>query len=313
MKTPFIFLALALTATITMAQHTPFMQFSSLPLYYNPGYAGSVESPRLAFNQSILSPYLNASYLSYDQAIKRLHSGVGLVVRNGYNNYTMGTSDFSNSFDCGLAYAAKFNIGNRLAISPAVKIAYRRDDYKTSWFDKVSWSKGSTTYVSENADLSAGVVINTEKFHLGFAIDHINEPMVTTSVKYKIPKTFNIQMGYTFQKHRNSDFSLTTGLLYGKRTNDLALSASARYKCFVLGGGYQFRGYYNLLAGYYSKKCMIGYSVAPPLKNPYLKTYYAHELSVRYIFSPPKDEKLISDSPVKKHRVFKNRKRILQN
>lgn len=285
-----------------------FTQFNAALMRYNPGYAGSVESPRLSLLYGRSTPYYSSNtYAAYDQAIKRLHSGVGLEM---YHRY-WGVPGYSgSSLYAGLAYAAKFNLFNKLAVSPAVKFGYRKDESRFG---------GETAISKSNMDLSAGIVVNTERFHAGFAIDHINQPDMLPASSTRIERAYIAQMGYTIQKHPGSKFSATASLLFqrqGTYYTEVRPSFSARYKFAVLGAGLimgsgGFR--YNVLAGYYGRKCIIGYSFEPRNMRSYYPGQFYHELSVRYIFSPPKEQKAPEDRTVKKHRVFKNRKRILQN
>lgn len=321
-KARIIFSVLLFVATVSKAQDYSLMQFNSVPLFYNPGYAGSVESPRIALSYNhVLPNQTSHSYLSYDQAIKRIHSGVGLVMsHNNYGN-TGNKDNYFRAFYCGVAYAAKFNLSPRLAISPAIKIGYRKDEISYSNINPTSNTHEVITSFRQNADIAAGVVINTEKFHFGFAIDHLNNPRIASFAygESTLHMKYIAQMGYTFQKTKGSDFSVTTGLLFQKQqeSGELRMNVSARYKFAVLGGGLYVDGisrdFYHILVGYYSKKCMVGYSFEPHVAGSTSPKYFRHELSVRYIFSPPKDEKAIDDKPAKKRRVFKNRKRILQS
>lgn len=318
-KINFLLIALSI-AVIMQAQDHSFLQFNAVPLYYNPGYAGSVESPRLALSYNQSMPYTSRSfsYLSYDQALKRLHSGVGLVM---YNNYPGINTNTYNTFYCGLAYAAKFNIGNKLAISPALKVGYRKDSGPINQYDALGAYSGLKNVLTQNMDVSLGIVFNTEKLHFGFAVDHINEPRII-NFSYSLaalPKKYSAQLGYTFQKQKNSDFSVNTALLFQRQANEskLTLNASARYKFAIIGGGISMpdagKVSYNFLLGFYSKRCMIGYSIEPHINHPFYKNYISHELSLRYVFSTQKENKGPDGKPVKRHRIFKNRKRILQN
>lgn len=295
------------TLVALASQAQDFTQFNAALMRYNPGYAGSVESPRLSLLYGRATPYYGSNtYVAYDQAIKRLHSGVGLEM---YHRY-WGVPGYSgSSLYVGLAYAAKFNLFNKLAVSPAVRFGYRKDDSRFG---------GETAISKGNMDISAGIVVNTERFHAGFAIDHINQPNMLPSASAQIERAYIAQMGYTIQKHPGSKFSATASLLFqrqGTYYTEVRPSFSARYKFAVLGAGLIMGSggwRYNVLAGYYSRKCIIGYSIEPRLRSFYPGQVY-HELSLRYIFSPPKEQKAPEERTGKKHRVFKNRKRILQN
>ncbi len=303
-----IFSFATLIALASQAQD--FTQFNAALIRYNPGYAGSVESPRLSLLYGRTAPYYASNaYVAYDQAIKRLHSGVGLEMHHRY----WGIPGYDgNTMYIGLAYAAKFNLFQKLAVSPAVKFGYRKDE---SRYGDEHLVPEKFLVSTNNMDISAGVVVNTERFHAGFAVDHINQPVISSSAQ--IERTYIVQMGYTIQKHPGSEFSGTASLMFqrqGTYYTEVRPSFSARYKFAVLGAGLVMSNSgwrYNAVAGYYSRKCIIGYSIEPR-RFSYPSQVY-HELSLRYIFSPPKEQKAPQERTVKKHRVFKNRKRILQN
>lgn len=301
-------LILSFTTCIVLASHAQdFTQFNVALMRYNPGYAGSVESPRLSILYGRTIPYYSSNtYVAYDQAIKKLHGGVGLEMRQEY----WGFQGFSaNSSYVGFSYAAKFNLGNKVAVSPAVKFGYRRDE---------SRFENETSRSKSNGDISAGIVFNTERFHAGFSIDHINKHNGLPPGSPLLVRTYLAQMGYTIQKHPGSAFSGTASLLFQKHGTyyaELRPSVTLRYKFAVIGAGLimgNSGGWrYNVLAGYYSRKCIIGYSIEPRLTAFYPSQVY-HELSLRYIFSPPKEQKAPEERTAKKIRVFKNRKHILQ-
>ncbi len=333
MKTKIITIVVLLVALTSYSQDATFTQFNSVPLYFNPGYAGSVESPRLALSyRNQWNNMYQTSYISYDQAIKRIHGGVGLVIYNDYQRVSQIIPNFYkhnylNTFYCGLAYSAKFNLFNKLAISPAIKIGYRRNDVNAyiGEYDVASYAPSLPVFgYKSNIDVSLGVVINTKNMHVGFSVDHINTPNVSVVevAKSLLPRKYVGQLGYTFQKIEASNFSITTSFLYQRQQNFSLPQASLsfRYKFMVLGAGATTEGSYNFILGYYSKKIIIGYSFewysnGGEVINPLLseKIHHTHELSLRYIFLPKKEQKETNQAQnTKKHKLFRRNKKILQ-
>ncbi len=325
MKTKIIICTLLLSITV-YSQDAAFTQFNAVSLYFNPGYAGSEGSPRLAasYGNSWESQHQSA-YISYDQVVSRLHGGVGLIA---YNHHYKPKYDlaYSNVFYCGLAYAAKFNLSSKLAISPAIKIGYRRDD---NYFPEFLYgSIAPMNYISkykQNIDISLGFVINTKKLHLGLAVDHLNEPKIYSYFGgMRLGRKYVGQFGYTFQKNNTSNFSITPSLMYQiyqmrnieqsytYYTAPLRANISFRYKFAVIGTGINGGNTYNFLLGYYSKKMMIGYSYERYLSTNFYN-YDRHELSVRYIIAPKKDEKDVNQTKdSKRYKLFRKNKKILQ-
>lgn len=293
-------LALFIILTLkTKAQDPTFSQFNSVPLYFNPAFAGSVEKSRLALSyRNQWAGIYKTFYVSYDQAVQKIHGGAGIIISND-------NAGAMNVFYSGIVYAPKFNIMERIAISPAIKVGYRRqsvDMSQLTFGDMIDPANGFTpTYeeiilVRNNIDLSAGLVINTENMYLGLAIDHINQPNINIieGGKSPLPAKYVGQFGYTFQKNETSDLSVSPSILYQKQASFSIFQAnlSFKYKWATIGAGYSNAISYTFMLGYHRKSVMVGYSY------DYYKTMsqiseklYAHEISLKYIFSLKRKKK----------------------
>jgi type IX secretion system PorP/SprF family membrane protein len=322
MKLRFISLLLAFAAALkAFAQDPNFVQFNSVPLFYNPGYTGSTGSPRLALSAKTISHNWNQlSYLSYDQAVKKLHGGLGIMVYNDhsklsdYQSKEFSSSCYVNTFYSALTYAARFNVFKKLCVSPAVKIGYVRKDIRSNDDRYQTSFDGAHLYTTHNFDLSLGAVINTQKFHIGFAADHLNRPFTNPYWELNFSRKYTAQIGYTIQRRSTSPFSITPGLLFIRQGDISRLQAnlSARYKFVALDIGVGSN--MNAMIGYYGKKLMIGCSYGwLSYKNRGYESMSTYEVSLRYHFISQTEEKTIKEKPVKKYRVFRNRKRILLN
>lgn len=306
MKTKFLMI-FALFVLEAKSQDVTFSQFNSVPLYFNPAFAGSVEKSRLALSyRNQWSSIYKTMYFSYDQAISKLHGGAGLVM---YND-NQGEGSY-NIFYTGLVYAPKFNFLNKIAISPAVKIGYRRtyvNPNLLTFGDQIDPQKGfvnsTDTFenphrVNNNIDISTGLLINTEKFYIGVALDHINQPNVSVlkDGNSKLPIKYVAQLGYTYQKSDESNFSASINLLYQNQDvfDHLQTNLSFRYKWAIIGVGYSTGNSpgesYTAMVGYYSKKLVIGYSYEYFRVAETTTLFDAHELSLKYFFTLKKKAK----------------------
>lgn len=293
--------ALLLLATNLKAQDPTFTQFNSVPLYFNPGFAGSIEQSRLALAyRNQWSSIYQTFYLSYDQAISRIHGGAGIILNQDNSGGIL------NVFYCGLVYAPKFNIRGKLSISPAIKIGYRRqtiDLSKLTFGDMIDPRQGFTNLTNEslvnsrnNIDMNAGVVINTESYYIGIAADHINQPNTSfiKEGKSKLPVKYIAQLGYIYQKNDDSNFSFSPNILFQRHGDEQLIQAnlSFRYKYAIVGIGFTNTSYAAML-GYYSKRFVIGYSYQyfpePALDSKKIST--AHEVAIKYHFTLKRKKK----------------------
>ena len=138
-------------------------------------------------------------------------------------------------------------------------------------------------------------MFNTKKLHLGLAFDHLNRPATgfgRLNNYNQLPVSFIGQLGYTFQKNSNPDFSITPSLIYISNSKGSFWQANLafRYKWATAGIGYA-DDHTSVMLGYYSKSLIIGYSFGSKVLhavNPY-PNYYAHEISLRYFFKGKKE------------------------
>lgn len=288
MKTKFIVLAICF-ATAAKAQDATFSQFNSVPLYYNPAFAGSAEKSRLAVSyRNQWAGLYQTYYVSYDQAVKKLHGGVGFLMYNDHSGPL-------NVLYSGLAYAAKFNVAGKVVISPAIKIAYRRSTLNVAEANVTELNTKNGKAINNCADVTAGLLVNTAKLFAGFTIDHLNQPDQSFGVgKAILPIKYIAQLGYTFQKSEESSFSVTPSALYQQQQNFniVQCNLSFKYKWAVLGLGYTTNSY-SLMLGYYSKKIIIGYSFEyyQISLNINGSSPVANEVSLRYLFAINKSKK----------------------
>ena len=273
-------------------QGPAFSQFSSVPLYYNPAFAGSAEISRLSFSyRNQWDNIYQSGILSYDQAVKKLHGGVGLLV---YND-NVGQGSFK-TFYSGLVYSAKFNLTKKIGFSCGIKAGYLRESLDLNKINDFALNHGYANITTSNehfkpanaADVSAGVLFNTEKGYISFAADHITQPdmSITQGGTARLPVKYVIQSGYTFQKKDSANFSLSLNGIYefGAQSQRLEISLVGRYKWVMLGAAWG-NGITGLV-GYYNRKFVVGYS----LDYYYFQYFssgpfrFANEISMKYFF-----------------------------
>jgi type IX secretion system PorP/SprF family membrane protein len=272
-----ILLLLSCFSPALRAQDPTFSQFSTIPLYYNPAFAGSAEKPRLtAIARDQWQGRYMTGYLSYDQAVRALHGGIGLSVLDDYSGHSR------NEFYTGLSYAPKFTLSKKIGVSPGLTVGYMHTtinmQYLTAPNGSVYHDPGIVPK-QDNFDLSAGLLINTKKFYAGFAANHF-----LPGDKHILPVKYVVQSGYTFQKSDESDFSASIGVIYQVQNpfSYFQTNISFRYKWIMAGVGSSGNTRLTGMLGYYSKRFIVGYSYE--YFSPVVASYFggAHELSARY-------------------------------
>jgi hypothetical protein len=229
----------------------------ALPMQYNSSFAGEAGGPRISSSfgygikryASVLANsayYLSHSYIlytSYDQFIPKLRTGIGFTAGVDGSSATNGASKGTY---VAFAIAPKFPIKGKVTISPSIDVRY--SSYKgLSDFIDDKWRTKGNSFTTR-----AGLLINTPKFYIGYSANMLSNSAIEytyhdSTFSGVSPKGFTsfLQMGYTFQRSSESNFSFTPQLLfqigsantyYGHGLVHLeAVNLNFRYKKFIWG------------------------------------------------------------------------------
>lgn len=231
-----IFLGGILLSNFSYSQDVP---LGTLPMFYNSSFAGEADGGRFSTNFSLRR---NSFYhtlgvqSSYDQFIPALRSGLGVSVGH-FNTFGSFSSYNNNHSTLGLAVAPKFSLKGKLTISPSLDFNYFRQS------SEINNAKGYATRV--------GILINSSKFFFGYSFDVFSNLKIknvfnseTKQINRNIFDDFNssIQLGYTFQRSKESKFSFTPQILISVSTFDerfqvapLKLMLNFRHSNFLWG------------------------------------------------------------------------------
>ncbi len=223
----------------------------ALHMQYNGGFAGEAGSPRLNSNVGFTSAgwtYGKMYHLttSYDQFIPALRSGIGATVSSSHATgprYKYNWQGFS------VAVAPKISLNGKWTFSPSLDLSYHagrsiiRDN---RWGGNVE---------SERWRSRVGLLFNTSKFYVGYSVavvDYLSiryaNGVVESGRPYRL--TSYLQIGYTFQRSPESDFSFTPQLTIATGSNQYtsftyddrlginffeAFHLNFRYKQFIWG------------------------------------------------------------------------------
>lgn len=303
-----LFISIILLSTDASAQDAAFSQFYAAPIALNPALAGSGNCSRMGLNYRNQWPELSAAYvtysISYDQHIDPLKGGIGF----------MATADRSNQgalsdYAIACMYAWHGQIGRDWTVSAAVQGGYHqlRVDWDAMVFeDQYNPITGSvmanSTYETPGvnakgyADMATGIVAGyREKYYMGLAIHHLNEPDITLwSAGYeRLPMKITAHFGAIIDitngiksDYRGKSWAISPNVLYQQQGNQQQVNAGVYLMQGILTGGVWYR--HNLsnpdaiifMCGIRHQSWRFGYSYDRSLGFLSNKSSGAHEISI---------------------------------
>ena len=249
-------LLLLLAASHLMAQDAIFSQFYAMPLQLNPGFAGSAYAPRVGIiYRNQWTGFANAyrTYaVSYEQNLDRLNSGIGFnVTGDNAGNGIYKTNRFSGSYAYRLNITDEFNI--RLGMEAGIHQTSLDWD-KLLFPDQIDPIDGPVFNSSEltpeittrtRFDVSAGLLLLSERWYGGIALKHLNTPnegilLINDNLSRGLPLLYNLHGGVDLlvkpgNKHREASF-LSPNFLF---------VAQGPYKQLNLGAYGSFGSFYG--------------------------------------------------------------------
>ncbi len=301
------------------AQDAQFSQFYANPLYLNPAMAGSAECGRVHLNYRNQWPSLSNAYVtynvSYDQALPGINSGFGILVMNDRQGDGALGRTSASAF-----YSYKLKESDPIVISFGVKAGFyqeRLDWDKLIFADQINSATGvispgsmETPPSSKNisvVDFSAGAVMSYfDKFFVGVAVDHLNEPKMTF---YDDPNNI-IPMKIT--AHGGAVVNLSQGMLGNADGDDFVLQPNILYmqqnKFHQLNLGFYLSKYPFVIGGWFRHnfenpdavvalvglswdRIRFGYSYDVTVSKIGGSSGGAHEISLAWNFCVYKEQK----------------------
>lgn len=191
-----------------MAQDPQFSQFYATPMYLNPAFTGNTLQGRVAGiyrNQWPAIPKAFISYaFSYDHNLPEINSGLGVIAIHD----KAGTGGLKYTSIGGL-YSYHVQVSRKVVLRPGFRASYvsRFLDLEALTFsDELARGGGFSTTERDimqkvnYLDLSAGMVVYSNKYWFGFAADHINRPnqSLIQEGEALLPAKYSLHGGYNF-------------------------------------------------------------------------------------------------------------------
>jgi|GEM_PF-1574909 len=253
--------AALLYSTKIQAQRIP---AGALPMNYNGGFAGEAGAPRVAafslfdygpFPYYGSDPYVlnRGSFISVDNFVKKIRSGVGLTAGHQTNDHSYRSTSMS------LAISPKFSHLGKYTFAPFADFSFGRTHYLMDpLYNPVH-------FVSDNFSFKSGFLLNSDKAYIGVSAEILRDGS-RYAARFLENVEYYLQAGYTFQRTPGSDFSFTPQLVLSYQRIDyeriwtyepitvnwlrlVDLSLGFRHKKFIWGINNT-----GLMAGYQSDR-----------------------------------------------------------
>ena len=179
--------ALACFISVSMVGQDPvFNQYNQTQVFLNPSCAGNDTCLRISSLYRNQWPNMSGNYvtqaIAIDQYINSIHGGLGLTVL--YDE--AGQNSLRTTFITGM-YSYQKSLTENLNIHAALSASYFQKslDWSNLTFgDMIDPRRGliyQTQYTPlggkvKKIDIGAGILLYTDKLHLGFALHHLNKP-----------------------------------------------------------------------------------------------------------------------------------------
>jgi len=203
---------------ISAAQDIQFSQYNAYPLYLNPALTGKIEQQRVTLNSRSqwlnINGAFNTAGFSYDYNIKKIKSGLGLmVIQDETSGGGMAT------FTAGGLYSYHLRVSSSMGLNAGFKVSYnqqRLSPGKLTFTDQLLRNDGSSTYETfdhiahDYIDYSWGAILYfadssaDKSYWLGMAFDHLTKPDVTfKGIDGKLPLKFTLHGGAQVRLNKN--------------------------------------------------------------------------------------------------------------
>ena len=318
----FLLIVAALSLQKAAAQDIQFSQFYAVPQYLNPAFTGGFHYKKVAFQQRVQWPGLDARYLTslvafetYSPKYRSAFGVMALVDLQGPSRISSNEIQFQ--------YAYELPVTTKITFRPALQLGlvsrninYSRLDFPDQYNDKQYL--GATAEVFSNdrifyPDVSSGFLINSEKFWVGVSAHHMNVPNISVYELSRLPMKLAVAGGYqiVFKNlggmYSTDRLTLIPTFHYKSqgRSDQFDLGMYLNYELLVVGAWYRgipvkkySRELHNneslaLLVGMKVENFRVGYSYDFIISRLIpARPVGAHELSLSYTFKDNKIKRL---------------------
>ena len=290
-------LSLFLTNDV-FAQDPEFTQFYANPLYLNPAFAGTAHCPRLSLNYRNQWPGISGSFIttsaSYDQHVDGLSGGVGLLVwQDRAGEGTLTTTNVSGIYSYQVPVTRRFSIKAGLQATWAQK---KVDWSKLTFGDMIDARRGFIYQTNEiqrdepanYVDFSAGLLGFSEKYFVGFAVNHLTQPDESViEGASPLPRKYTFHAGAVLPvESKGEPASLSPNVLVQLQQDFLQINFGMYFAKGPIMGGLWYRNSDSFIAliGFQTGILKFGYSYDITVSKLTNTTAGSHEFSTGLLF-----------------------------
>ncbi len=242
------------------AQDAQFSQFYAMPLYLNPGFAGTASQHRFNLIHRIQWPNLpkafNTTALSYDYNMRHLNSGFGLM----FIHDQAGTGGLVNN-NLGGFYTYKIHLEKGWVISPGLQFSYNMrnlDFSKLVLNDQLEFNSGGIPTTSDPDvrkvqgigffDFATGLLVYNKLGWGGVSVYHLNEPNQSFTENIdRLPAKYSLHGGvriplYNGPQERERISSIAPSFIYKKQGRFQQLDLGFHFHYNPIMAGFWYRG-----------------------------------------------------------------------
>ncbi len=306
------------------SQDMQFTQFYAAPTYLNPAFTGANACSRLSTNYRNQWPSIPGAFVSqivsFDHYFAKVNSGFGVMfAKDKAGSGSLKQTSYS------LLYAHELRITRKLALRSGFQASGNVRDlnfYDLVFGDQLYRDDAPTTVEAPSMqrvfyfDVSAGLLLFTEKSWLGFSSHHLNLPnqsiiegestvpiklslhggtRIATKRDLKDKEMSSISPAFNYKSQGRFD-QLDLGLYYSKGIFDLGLWYRGLPGIKAYEKGYGNNDAVAVLGGLTIERFKLAYSYDYTISKLIGSTGGAHEVSLSYQFckSKPKRKRATS-------------------
>lgn len=199
------------------SQDPVYTQYYQAPLQINPAFAGNTYAPVIHLNSRVEWPAINFAYNTYSFSVDRFYNKYNIGAGVNFMMDNSGNGIYKRFRMEGIfSYKLKIAEGSNLKMGLSIAWGNNNLDWEKLVFGDMidpasgfTLPDGSTLPTRETrpenltvnyADLSAGLLYNTEMFYVGVAVKHANSPKnfyfsTQDNVNKGLPVRFSVQLG----------------------------------------------------------------------------------------------------------------------
>lgn len=328
MKKATLTLLFAFWSFLNIAQDIQYSQYYANPIFLNPAFTGSTGMTRVGANFRNQWPALDQSFVAYtayfDHYEDRINSGFGLIFQGAQESFTQTSLN-----EIGLVYSYRLRLSEKSYVQAGVQGSFvTRDalfdrvilgtqlDIDTGLILGEPGDAFEGDSQIRSADAHAGLLYYGEKTWFGVSVSHLMEPEISylADNSNQLPMKYSLHGGYRINlapgdindyfNNTDQERSLALGFNYKQQGQFSQLDLGAEFFFEPLVLGLWYRGLptkYSLpnnealiflLGVNFPSGLDLGYSFDYSIsKLGFSSSGGAHELSIRYVFSPKNPKK----------------------